>query len=201
MASMTTTTSPQEFKTDTTHAPEDCQACQNAMASAVGIIRATGSVKSTTTDGIHIATVTRVQAPEAPTVDIHGATETVSLTVEDLRTLADALELQGQTVQVVRPDGGSTIGTLTHVYVSDGPAINLVGLIDWAAQGKDCGRDFRFGPLYGETIVPCPDPWIGFKDGKAVKVYRTRALADFDLTRPFAQRTVDSVAPYHQGPR
>ncbi len=121
-----------------------------------------------------------------------------ALTAADLRQMADLLDLVGQTVVKVDPEGHRMIGTLETVYVTDGIAVNIHGLIDWAANGKDYGRDFSMGPLYGATVEALPDPWIGFKNGLAVGVFPNQAKADVVLE---SRTWVDSVAPYHQEPR
>lgn len=103
-------------------------------------------------------------------------------------------QMVGKTVTRTNPEGDRSIGTLESVYVTDGLAANVIGLVDWSKNGKDYGADFSMGPLYGATIELCPDPWLGLKDGLVVKVYANRSEADAALYG----RLVDSVAPYFQ---
>lgn len=132
--------------------------------------------------------MTSTSANPIPTAVLHEADATAA----ELRQMADLLELQGQVVEIE----GSIIGTLERVYFTDGVAVNVHGLIDWSTEGKDYGRDFCLGPLYGAQVTAVPAPWIGYNaQGQVVKVYRNSIAADSALAR----RQVATVAPFFQG--
>jgi hypothetical protein len=143
-----------------------------------------------------VTTIAAARTAETAALAIYRAQDEV-LTAEELREIADLLDLVGKTVVRTDSDGRRQVGTLTSVYMTDGLAANVEGLVDWSKNGKDYGRDFSMGPIEGGTITLCPDPWIGHKDGLAVKVYESRVGVDYDL----AHRRIDGAGPYHQGGR
>ena len=107
---------------------------------------------------------------------------TAAITAAELREMADLLDLQeaGSIVRFVGDNAPDVIGHLTSVYFSDDSiAVNVHGLIDWSTEGKDYGRDFSCGPLYGSVIVPVPeaDVHVGYTKGRAVRVFHSQAQA------------------------
>lgn len=69
--------------------------------------------------------------------------EPVEMTADDLRLMANLLDMVGLRVRRTDRDGRVFEGILTSVYVTDGIAVNI--------HGED-GTSFDLGPLYGATV-------------------------------------------------
>lgn len=93
-------------------------------------------------------------------------------TADDLRRMADLMDMLGHRVLVTYPDGHTFSGVLSDVYWTDGLAANIEG---------DSRGDFSYGPLYGANVARISD---GPHDEWNGNIYEVEVSAVMEANTP-----------------